>query len=144
MKIPEVSKDTVASLTVSMAHDKRWFKNQLIKMRKENKLLHALIKTAHASWKNQTEVTGYIKGLCTMYALIQNQLEANEWNSFYSDDDDDDDDTKNIIVKCPCGSINWVANWECPADPANDKFNCKDCGLVFKRHDSSNKEEKDE
>ena len=42
---------------------------------------------ALSTWENHESAQGYAKGICTMYALIKNQIEANELNDLYNNDD---------------------------------------------------------
>lgn len=40
------------------------------------------------------------------------------------------------MINCPnCGSSKWHVSYRCPIDPANDKFDCKECGRAFGRYD---------
>ena len=40
------------------------------------------------------------------------------------------------MIQCPrCESFQWVKLFQCAIDPANDRFQCRDCGHKFKRYD---------
>tara|TARA_R100000008_G_scaffold35745_2_gene20335 strand:+ start:153 stop:449 length:297 start_codon:yes stop_codon:yes gene_type:complete len=85
--VPEISKDTIHSLTISMTHDRDWFKKYLKDLKKDNTLVYGLLRVALSTWENHESAQGYAKGICTMYALIKNQIEANELNDLYNNDD---------------------------------------------------------
>ena len=50
--VPEISKDTIHSLTVSMTHDRDWFKKYLKDLKKDNTLVYGLLKVALSTWEN--------------------------------------------------------------------------------------------
>jgi DNA-directed RNA polymerase subunit M/transcription elongation factor TFIIS len=71
---------------------------------------------------------------------IADDIDAEE-----KDDEDDDSESDNEDeppapmgggIVCPgCGSNSWKETHRSPIDPADDKFNCEECGRTWKRYD---------
>jgi|TARA_R100000700_G_C3114193_1_gene105907 hypothetical protein len=88
MTIPKITKETVQSVTVSIEHDPEFFDKFLLKVREDNHLVFELIqvvkKIAEESG-NPVIAESYMKGICTVYKLIESQMESEEMNLFWGD-----------------------------------------------------------
>lgn len=143
MGMPKVSTEVIQSTSTSMAHArKKFWEDVTDNMRIENPLIYQILTINEASSRQAEFKEGYKRGACLIYAILSRQAEADEMNEIWGLGTELDLEKKEVI-KCSCGSVNWERGFKCPVDPANDKFNCKDCGLIFKRYDSTNKGEKD-
>lgn len=143
MGMPIVSTEVIQSTSTSMAHARKQFwKTAIENMSRENPLVYQILTVSEASSKSEDFKEGYKRGACLIYAVLSRQAEADEMNEIWGLGTELDLEKKEVI-KCSCGSVNWEWGFKCPVDPANDTFNCKDCGLTFKRYDSTNKGEKD-
>lgn len=143
MGMPKVSTEVIQSTSASMAHArKKFWEDVTDNMRIENPLIYQILTINEASSRQAEFKEGYKRGACLIYAILSRQAEADEMNEIWGLGTELDLEKKEVI-KCSCGSVNWERGFKCPVDPANDKFNCKDCGLIFKRYDSTNKGEKD-
>jgi len=131
MSLPQVSIDIVSSTTASMDDNKDFWQDITEQIFKENILLYQLLAVADKAEKEQQFKEGYKRGACLIYSLLARQVEADEMNAAWGLDDGDEEERS--IIKCSCGSSNWTLNWKSLNNPADDKFNCKDCGLIFKR-----------
>ena len=143
MGMPKVSTEVIQSTSASMAHGrKKFWEDVTDNMHIENPLIYQILTINEASSRSAEFKEGYKRGACLIYAVLSRQAEADDMNEIWGLGTELDLEKKEVI-KCSCGSVNWEQGFKCPVDPANDKFNCKDCGLIFKRYDSTNKGEKD-
>ena len=78
--IPVISDDISKSIIASMEDDKDYFQNLCDKLKVENPLMYYMI-TAAQGHIDTGFSTGYIKGVCTTYVLIEAQMEADEMNA---------------------------------------------------------------
>ena len=131
MSLPQVSIDIVSSTTASMDDNKDFWQDITEQIFKENILLYQLLAVADKAEKEQQFKEGYKRGACLIYSLLARQVEADEMNAAWGLDDGDEEERS--MIKCSCGSSNWTLNWKSLTNRADDKFNCKDCGLIFKR-----------
>jgi len=76
------------SVTTSMSHDEEYFEGFLQAIKKDNLLVYELIKIVHqASSEGDYKEKGdsYMRGVCTVYRLIESQMEADEMNRIWGD-----------------------------------------------------------
>ncbi len=91
MSIPRITKETITSVTVSMEHDEKYFNNFLSKIKQENPLIYELIQVVRLMGSSKTgnseAAENYLRGVCTVYKLIESQLESQEMNNTWGKDD---------------------------------------------------------
>ena len=83
MSIPKITEDTLTSVTISIEHDEWYFDRCVNQLKKENKFIYDLIEVVRAvstTERDKVAAQAYIRGMCTAYKLIDNQLESNEMN----------------------------------------------------------------
>jgi|TARA_R110000824_G_scaffold285481_1_gene473665 hypothetical protein len=88
MSIPKITPETLASVTTSMNHDEEYFEGFLEAIKKDNLLIYELIRIVHsASSEGNYKEKGdsYMRGVCTVYKLIESQMEADEMNRIWGD-----------------------------------------------------------
>ena len=88
MSIPKITPETVSSVTTSMNHDEEYFEKFLQTVKKNNRLVYELIKVVYsASSEGDYKSAGdsYMRGVCTVYRLIESQMEADEMNRTWGD-----------------------------------------------------------
>ena len=76
------------SVTTSMNHDEEYFESFLQEIKKDNLLIYELIRIVHgASSEGNYKDAGdsYMRGVCTVYKLIESQMEADEMNRIWGD-----------------------------------------------------------
>ena len=78
--IPLLSGDISKGSIASMEHDSDYFQNLCNRLKEENPLIYYMI-TAAQEHSNPDFSTGYIKGVCTAYVLIEAQMDADEMNA---------------------------------------------------------------
>jgi hypothetical protein len=88
MSIPKITGETMISVTTSMNHDEEYFESFLQAIKKDNPLVYELIRLVHGAsaegnYKNSGD--SYMRGVCTVYKLIQSQMEADEMNRIWGD-----------------------------------------------------------
>ena len=88
MSIPKITPETVSSVTTSMNHDEVYFEKFLQTVKKDNRLVYELIKVVYGAssdgdYKNVGD--SYMRGVCTVYKLIESQMEADEMNRIWGD-----------------------------------------------------------
>jgi hypothetical protein len=88
MSIPKITPETLASVTTSMNHDEEYFENFLQRIKKDNRLVYELIRVVYGAssegdYKNAGD--SYMRGVCTVYKLIESQMEADEMNRTWGD-----------------------------------------------------------
>lgn len=91
MSIPKITQETIASVTVSMEHDDRFFNKFLSKVEIENPLVYELIQVVRimvSTEDSQNQAAeNYLRGICTIYKLIESQLESDEMNKTWGEQD---------------------------------------------------------
>ena len=78
--IPLESGDISKGIIASMEHDPDYFQNLCDRLKEENPLIYYMI-TAAQEHSNPDFSTGYIKGVCTAYVLIEAQMDSDEMNA---------------------------------------------------------------
>ena len=78
--IPLISGDISKGIIASMEHDADYFQNLCDRLKVQNPLIYYMI-TAAQEHSNEDFATGYIKGVCTAYVLIEAQMDADEMNA---------------------------------------------------------------
>ena len=79
--IPRITQGTVYSVTTSMEHDENYFENFVAQIKKENRLVYELISIIYQSSlvsENKVAAEAYMRGACTVYKLIESQMEGDE------------------------------------------------------------------
>lgn len=84
--IPLVSLDVAKALIATMDHEDEYFTNYASRLHVENPLMFYLLGIAQEHSSTDFS-SGYMKGLMTAYALIENQMDANALNQQWNDDD---------------------------------------------------------
>lgn len=89
MSIPKITKETISSVTVSMEHDDEFFNKFLTKVKKENNLIYQLIEIVRSigTGRDDDAAQNYLRGVCTVYKLIESQLESEEMNKIWGEKD---------------------------------------------------------
>jgi len=91
MSIPKITQETIASVTVSMEHDDKFFNKFLSKIKTENPLVYELIQVVRIMGSTEDRqnraAENYLRGICTIYKLIESQLESQEMNNTWGKDD---------------------------------------------------------
>jgi len=91
MSIPKITQETIASVTVSMEHDIRYFNKFLSKIKEENPLVYELIQVVRVMGSTEDRrnqaAENYLRGVCTIYKLIESQMESEEMNQTWGKDD---------------------------------------------------------
>ena len=88
MSIPKVTYETALSVTVSIEHDDCYFERCIQQMKDDNILIHELIKVIHSvggSPLDKAIAEAYTRGACTIYKLIESQMEGDEMNRIWGD-----------------------------------------------------------
>jgi len=88
MSIPKITTETLASVTTSMNHDEEYFENFLQTVKNDNRLVYELIRVVYnASSEGDYKSAGdsYMRGVCTVYKLIESQMEADGMNRIWGD-----------------------------------------------------------
>ena len=83
MNIPKITYDTLTAVTISIEHDDWYFDRCIQKMKKENEFIYELIQVVRSistSDRDKVAAEAYARGICTVYKLVDNQLESNEMN----------------------------------------------------------------
>ncbi len=88
MSIPKITRETMISVTTSMNHDEEYFESFLESIKKNNRMVYELIRIVHSAsaegnYKNSGD--SYMRGVCTVYKLIESQMEADEMNRIWGD-----------------------------------------------------------
>ena len=83
MNIPKITYETLTAITISIEHDDWYFDRCVQQLKKENEFIHELIQVVRSistSDKDKVAAEAYARGICTVYKLVENQLESNEMN----------------------------------------------------------------
>jgi hypothetical protein len=79
LHIPTVSLEVSQAIIASMEHDPDYFHTFSNKLYDNNPLFYYMISAAQKA-KSEQYSSGYIKGVCTSYVLIEAQMEADAMN----------------------------------------------------------------
>lgn len=80
LHIPTVSLEVSQAIIASMEHDPDYFHTLSDKLHNNNPLFYYMIAAAKEA-KSEQYSTGYVKGVCTSYVLIEAQVEADAMNA---------------------------------------------------------------
>ena len=73
-----------------MNHDEDYFNNFLKAIKKDNPLIRELVRVMYLSSRSEKDkketIDPYMRGVCTVYKLIESQMEADEMNKIWGDD----------------------------------------------------------
>ena len=91
MSIPKITQETISSVTASVAHDDKYFSKFLIRIREENPLIYELIQVVRimesTEDRHNKATENYLRGVCTVYRLIESQMESEDMNKIWGKKD---------------------------------------------------------
>ena len=86
MSIPKITNETLLSVTVSIEHDKNYFEQCVQRLQKDNRLIYELMQVIRRlgdSPLDKAIAEAYTRGACTIYKLIESQMEGDEMNRIW-------------------------------------------------------------